>query len=151
MKINSLPATDDFSNGQETDLTINKKIRILIVDDSAHVRQGLVTMLSLAARNMKLELDLAGEACNGNEAILRAEALQPDMILMDLEMPVLDGYLATQWIKSAHPSILIVALSIHSDPASRQKAAQAGVDAFIEKGAPLDELIQAIQKSRKVL
>jgi CheY-like chemotaxis protein len=68
---------------------------------------------------------------------------------MDLEMPVLDGFAATQRIKSTHPSILIVALTIHSDLASRQKAAQAGADTFVEKGAPLDELLQAIQRYRR--
>jgi DNA-binding NarL/FixJ family response regulator len=88
-----------------------------------------------------------GEAQNGREAITQAHLLHPDVILMDLEMPVLDGFTATKSIKSMHPSILIIALSIHSDLASRQKAIQSGADVFIEKGAPLQEIFQAIQRS----
>jgi len=124
---------------------IRESIRVLIVDDMPQVRQGLATVLQLASKAAKPKFDIVGEAQNGSEAIQSAQLLHPDVILMDLEMPVLDGFSATQFIKTAQPSISIVVLSIHSDPASRQKAAQAGADAFVEKGAPLDELLQAIQ------
>ena len=101
-------------------------------------------MLKLAARNITPRIEVIGEAQNGNEAITQAQLLQPDVVLMDLEMPGLDGYEATQIIKSTHPSVLIVAMSIHADPASRQKVIQAGADAFVEKGGPLDDLFSAI-------
>src|SRR4030042_7183064 len=99
---------------------IQKCIRVLIVDDVPQVRLGLAIMLKLAARNLTPGIEVIGEAQNGSDAIIQAQMLQPDVILMDLEMPGLDGYQATRSIKSANPSILIVALSIHSDPTSRQ-------------------------------
>ena len=70
--------------------------------------------------------------------------LQPDVILMDLEMPVMNGYEATQLIKSLHPACRVVAFSLHGYPAAREQASQAGADIFIEKGAPIDTLVQAI-------
>lgn len=121
-------------------------IRVLIVDDLPQVRHGLATVLELASKAYKPKIAIIGEAQNGREAIQQAQILHPDVVLMDLEMPVLDGFSATQCIKSMNPSILIVALTIHSDPTTRQKAAQAGADAFIEKGAPLDELLHAIHR-----
>jgi len=128
---------------------IQENIRVLIVDDVPWVRQGLVTMLKLAARNVMPKLEVIGEAQNGSEAIEKARTLGPDVILMDLEMPILDGYEATRCIKSVLPSILIIVLTIHSDSTTRRNAVQAGADAFIEKGAPLEELLQAIQRCRR--
>ena len=124
---------------------IRESIRVLIVDDMPQVRHGLATVLKLAGKATNPKIDIIGEAQTGSEAIQNAQMLHPDVILMDLEMPVLDGFSATQFIKSTQPSISIVVLSIHSDPTSRLKAIQAGADAFVEKGAPLDELLQAIQ------
>jgi len=135
--------------GIAKDLNMNierEGIRVLIVDDLPQVRHGLATVLELAGKAYKPKIDIVGEAQNGREAIQQAQILHPDVVLMDLEMPVLDGFWATQYIKATNPSILIVALTIHSDLATRQKAAQAGADAFIEKGAPLEELLQAIQR-----
>ncbi|MGE5124469.1 MAG: response regulator transcription factor [Acidobacteriaceae bacterium] len=124
-------------------------LRILIADDVPQVRQGLATMLNLAARNIQLQIEIIGEAQNGREAIQLASMLNPDVILMDLEMPVVDGYAATQCIKSARPRVGIIVLTIHHDEPSRLKAAQAGADAFIDKSAPLDDLLQAIRGFRK--
>ena len=125
-----------------------KSVRVLIVDDIPQVRQGLATMLKLAAKNIMPKVELVGEAQNGSEAIAQAQVLHPDAILMDLEMPVLDGYTATQCIKSKDPSIFIIILTIHDDLATRHKAAQAGADAFFGKSAPLDGLIRVIQSLR---
>jgi len=126
-----------------------KSIRILIVDDLPQVRQGLASVLQLASRSTIPSVEVIGEAQNGIEAIEKAQSLHPDVVLMDLEMPGLDGWAATRSLKLTNPSIFIVALTIHGDQASRQRANQVGVDAFIEKGAPLVELIQAIQRPRR--
>jgi DNA-binding NarL/FixJ family response regulator len=123
---------------------VRNNIRVLIVDDVPQVRLGLAIMLKLASRNITPQIEVIGEAQDGRDAITQAQLLQPDVILMDLEMPGLDGYAATRSIKSSHPSILIVALSIHADPACRQKVIQAGADAFVEKGGPLKDLFEAI-------
>jgi DNA-binding NarL/FixJ family response regulator len=116
-------------------------IRMLIVDDVAQVRQDLRILLALSC-----DVEVVGEASNGLEAISQAEIHQPDVILMDLEMPVLDGYAATRQIKNLNRSCRIVALTVHGYEEARQKALQAGVDAFIVKGEPLEKLVQAISK-----
>ena len=116
------------------------KKRMLIVDDVSQVRQDLCMVLRL----LPYDLEIVGEAANGLEAIQQTEALQPDVILMDLEMPLLDGYRATQEIKSQHPSCWVIALTIHDYNEARQKAFQAGADAFILKGEPVQNLVQAI-------
>jgi DNA-binding NarL/FixJ family response regulator len=127
-----------------------ESVRVLIVDDVPQVRQGLATMLALATKNIAPKIEVIGEARNGSEAIEQAQALHPDVILMDLEMPVLNGYIATQRIKSQHPSIGIIILTVHISPDSRQEAARAGADAFFEKSAPLNGLVRAIQDFRQV-
>jgi pilus assembly protein CpaE len=121
------------------------EIRLMIVDDNPQVRHGMRTLLELASKRCFPRISILGEAQNGEEAIKKLPVIQPDVILMDLEMPGMDGYDATEQIKSQHPEITIIALTIHNDPLSHSKAAQAGADAFIEKGAPLDELLCAIQ------
>jgi len=119
-------------------------IRVLIVDDVLLVRQGLATMLKLAAKNSSPHIEVIGEAQNGAEAIQQAQKLQPDVVLMDLEMPLLDGYEATRQIKTTLPATRVIILSIHAG-ADEQKLAQlAGADCFIEKSSPLEGLIQAI-------
>jgi DNA-binding NarL/FixJ family response regulator len=116
------------------------KIRILIVDDMAQVRQGLSTILKLAD-----DFEVVGEACNGLEAIRAAEEIRPDVILMDLEMPVLGGLEATRRIKEQRPEIGVVILTIHGSDEVREQSARAGSDAFVEKEAPTETLIAAIR------
>jgi len=115
--------------------------RVLIVDDVPQVRKDLRTLLSLAG-----DVEVVGEAANGREAIRLVEALQPEVVLMDLEMPVLDGYEATQQIKEGWPQCRVIALTVHGYEAAREKAAQAGVDAFIVKGAPVETIIRLIEE-----
>jgi len=121
-----------------------KTIRVLIVDDLPQVRQGLASVLQLATRRVQAGIEVVGEAQNGCEAIEQAQALHPDVILMDLEMPVLDGYEAARQIKAAHPSCRVIALTVYDCEAARQKAFQSGMDDFIVKGAPVGTLVQAI-------
>lgn len=121
------------------------KKRMLIVDDVSQVRQELRMVLGL----LPLDLEVVGEAANGLEAIQQTEALQPDVILMDLEMPLLDGYRATQEIKSQYPFCWIIALTIHDYNEARQKALQAGADAFLVKGEPVQNLVQAILDNKE--
>ena len=124
-------------------------IRVLIVDDMAQVRRDLCTVLPLAGQAAGLEVEVVGEAGNGQEAIQQASALQPDVVLMDLEMSVMDGYEATRQIKTRSPGCRVVALTIHGDETVRQQASQAGVDDFVVKGAPIDSLIQALAKAKE--
>ena len=119
-------------------------IRVLIVDDMAQVRHDLRTVLPLAGEVAGLQIKVVGEAGDGQEAIQRATALEPDVVLMDLEMPVMDGYEATRQIKGRWPSCRVVALTVHGYEAAQQKAMQAGADMFLVKGAALESLVQAI-------
>lgn len=115
-------------------------IRVLIVDNMEEVRQDLRTYLTLAG-----DLEIVGEAGDGLEAVRLVEALQPQVVLMDLEMPVMDGYAATKQIKACRPSCRVIALTIHASESEQQRAANAGVDRFIVKGAPFDTLMEAIR------
>jgi DNA-binding NarL/FixJ family response regulator len=123
-------------------------IRLLIVDDVAQVRRDLCTVLALAGDAAGLHIEVVGEAENGQEAIRQAQALQPDVVLMDLEMPVLDGYGATQAIKARFPSIWVVALTVHGQDTDRTRAHQAGVDVFLEKGIAVSEILHALQSPK---
>jgi len=117
---------------------------VLIVDDSPQVRQELRTLLTLVG-----DIEIVGEAADGLEAIRAAQVLQPEVILMDLEMPVMDGYQAAQQIKALYPNCRVVALTVYGDPASRNRAAQAGMDMFLVKGVPLESLVQAISERKE--
>ena len=94
------------------------RISILIVDDIASVRQSLRTILQLSEG-----FEVVGEARNGLEAVSAAESLRPQVILMDLEMPVLGGLEATRRIKEQQPEMGIVILSIHGSDEIREQAA----------------------------
>jgi len=120
------------------------KRRVLIVDDSPQVRQELRTLLPLAG-----DIEIVGEAADGLEAVHMAEVLRPQVILMDLEMPVMDGYKATRQIKDHCPSCRVVALTVYGDPASRNRAVEAGVDVFLVKGVSVETLVQAISERRE--
>jgi DNA-binding NarL/FixJ family response regulator len=113
--------------------------RILLVDDSAVVRQGLRTLLGLLEG-----VEVVGEAADGAEALQRAEVLRPDVILLDLEMPVMDGFSAAHRLKSLLPTCRLVAFSVHASDLDRQRAVEAGVDAYLVKGAPLAVLVEAL-------
>ncbi len=114
-------------------------LRLLIVDDVFEVRRDLRLLFTLSGR-----VEVAGEAANGREALELVGALCPDVVLLDLEMPVMDGYEAARQIKARCPAVRVVAFSVHSYAAARQKAVRAGMDEFIEKGASLNEILQKI-------
>jgi two-component system nitrate/nitrite response regulator NarL len=115
--------------------------RVLIADDNPQVRQELRTLLPLLG-----DIEIVGEAADGQEALRLAQALQPEVVLMDLEMPVLDGYEVTRQIKTSSPSCRVVALTVHEYEATRQKASQSGVDVFLLKGGSVENLVQAISE-----
>ena len=122
------------------------RIRILIVDDKERVRQDLRTALGLMEG-----LEVIGEAADGLEALHQAEKLSPDVVLMDLKMPRMDGFEAAQQIKDRHLARGVVALTLYGDTTTRKRAASAGVDAFVEKGASIHTLNDIIrQVSSKV-
>jgi DNA-binding NarL/FixJ family response regulator len=115
------------------------RIKVLIVDDISRVRQDLSTFLTLAGN-----IEIIGEAEHGEKAVQQTEILRPDVVLMDLEMPVLNGLEATSRIKTIQPDCRVIVLTIHGDEATRKQALSAGADYFLEKGVPLNMLLDAI-------
>ena len=120
-------------------------LKLLIVDDMPQVRHDLRTVLPLAGEAAGLPIEIVGEAGDGLEAIQQAGALRPQIILMDLEMPQMDGDCATREIKALYPGIKVLVLTVHNTQNDRKKAHQAGADGFIEKGALVTEIINQIQ------
>jgi CheY-like chemotaxis protein len=115
------------------------RLRVLIADDIADVRHDLRLLLEIYG-----VVDVVAVAADGQEAIDQSAVLRPDVVVLDLAMPVLDGYQAASRIKSELTGSRVVALTVHQDGASREKALAAGFDAFVVKGAPLEELLGAI-------
>jgi DNA-binding NarL/FixJ family response regulator len=115
--------------------------RLLIVDDAPQVRSELRNLLLLAG-----EIEIVGEAGDGLEAVTQAALLQPDVVLMDLEMPSMSGYEATRQIKQQSPACRVIALTIHDYDEAIERATLSGADAFIVKSSPLSSLIEEILK-----
>jgi DNA-binding NarL/FixJ family response regulator len=119
---------------------------VVIADDEPRARQALKALLNTVtlglSGNNGLRVDVIGEAANGQEAVQLAAAHQPDVVLMDLHMPVMDGMQATRAIKSQQPGIRVVMLTIYGD--QRQRALAAGVDVFLLKGCAVNELLAAV-------
>ncbi len=122
---------------------MTNNIRVMLVDDHAVVRSGLTAFLSAYP-----DLELVGEAENGQQAVQRAAALQPDVILMDLIMPVMDGVAATQVIKRRYPHIQIVVLTSFQEDELVQNALRAGAVGYLMKNVTARELVTAIRAAR---
>lgn len=122
---------------------MDPKIRIMIVDDHAVVRSGLSAFLSVNP-----DMELIGEAENGEQAVVRARLLEPDVILMDLMMPVMDGVTAIQAIKQHNPGVQIIALTSYQEDELVQNALKAGAIAYLMKNVTARELVVAIQAAR---
>ena len=114
-------------------------IRILVVDDHSVVRQGLKMFLSLDP-----ELVVVGEAANGAEAVKSTQQLKPDVVLMDLMMPVMDGIKATEIIRRESPDVEVIALTSVLEDASVVGAVRAGAIGYLLKDTQADELCRAI-------
>ncbi len=115
-------------------------IRILVTDDHSVVRQGLKMFLRLDP-----ELEVVGEASDGEEAVRLAHSLQPDVVLMDLMMPVMDGITATQVIRRELPDVEVVALTSVLEDEAVIGAVKAGAIGYLLKNTEADELCKAIK------
>jgi DNA-binding NarL/FixJ family response regulator len=118
----------------------DRVIQVLVVDDHGSVRRGLRFVLDVYD-----DLALAGEATNGKEAVELCRVLQPDVVLMDLHMPEMGGVTAARIIRRKFPQIAVVALTSFNDSNLRELAAQAGIDRFLPKTVPVDELVNTIR------
>ncbi len=116
------------------------RIRVLIVDDHPMVRRGLATFLKVFD-----DLELAGEAAGGQEAVQMCGRLRPDVVLMDMVMPEMDGATATRLIRRHSSTIQVVALTSFKDEATVQNALQAGAIGYLLKDVSAEELARAIR------
>ena len=115
-------------------------IRLLIADDRRRTRRALQALLAAHPG-----FEVVGEASTGDEAVARVADLQPDVVLMDVRMPGMDGIVATAHIKSRWPAIRVVVHSMALE--HRDDALAAGADAFVPKSVLPDELVQALQRA----
>jgi DNA-binding NarL/FixJ family response regulator len=116
-----------------------ERIRLVIADDHAFYRQGVRAMLDGVA-----EVEVIGEAATGDEAVAQAAALQPEVILMDLKMPGLNGIQATRRILAASPHIKVLVVTMFEDDDSVFAAMRAGARGYVLKDADQDELVRAV-------
>ncbi len=116
------------------------KIKILIADDHETVREGIRLIIET-----QTDMEVIAEAGDGREAIRLAEELKPDIVLMDVSMPVLNGLLATAKLKRIMPDLKILTLTRHTDKAYLQELLQAGVSGYVLKQSAPAELIRAIR------
>ncbi len=119
-------------------------IRILLVDDQALFREGLRTLLSVHA-----DLEVVGEAGNGEEALRLAAAAHPNVVLMDVQMPVLDGVAATRRLRAAQPECHVIMLTTFDDDEKVFEGLRAGAVGYLLKDAPSEKLIEAIRAAAR--
>ena len=118
-------------------------IKILLVDDQPLVRQGLRMRLGLEA-----DIQIVGEAVDGRQAVRVASEVQPDVVIMDVEMPHMDGIAATAVIHESFPEMIIIMLSIHDNLTLRARAKAAGAVAFVEKRDGVIPLLKEIHQAK---
>jgi DNA-binding NarL/FixJ family response regulator len=119
-------------------------IRLLLVDDQSLFREGLRTLLSLHE-----DLQVVGEAANGQEALAAADALRPDVVLMDLRMPVLDGVAATRRLREALPGIRVIVVTTFDDDELVFDGLRAGAVGYLLKDVSSDKLVEAIRAAAR--
>lgn len=117
-------------------------IRLLLVDDQPEVRRGLGLRLHLEP-----DIQIVGEASTGSEALSKVLALSPDVVLMDVEMPVMDGIQATAVLCRLLPQCAVIILSIYGDAHTRARAQAAGAVELVEKQGDTKKLLSAIRKA----
>jgi len=120
---------------------MKKLIRVLLVDDHPVVRKGLYACL-----DRQEHLQIVGEAGDGQEALVKARELQPDIMLMDIDLPGMNGLAVAEVLQREQPQIQIVFLSMHGEREYVMRILQSGARGYVLKHAPTEELVQAISK-----
>lgn len=138
----SAPAEPDGRIDEEKRMSRGEdgRIRLLLVDDHPVLRQGLATML-----NREKDIDVVAQAANGQEAVNVARQTHPDVILMDCNMPVMDGINATRIIHSEMPETQIIGLSMYNEAEFEHAMKDAGAQAYLSKSSPIDILLKEIR------
>jgi len=118
------------------------KLRIVIADDHQMFRQGLTTLI-----NSEPDMEVIGEAGTGRTAVRLAQELKPDVVVMDISMPELNGLEATAHLKQSLPEVKILVLTRHTDDSYLKQSLQAGINGYILKNSAASELIRAIRQA----
>lgn len=117
-------------------------LRVLVVDDHPAFRRALTTALKMVK-----DIEVTGEAGGGTEAAERAVSGDPDLVLMDLSMPDLDGIEAMRKIHLSKPDLPVVFLTAHADPGVEKEAREAGASGFLAKGTTLEDLVLVLHEA----
>ena len=120
----------------------NAPIRVLLADDHDVVRQGFRLVLGTQP-----DMEVVGEAADGRQAIEQARLLRPDLVLMDVTMPVMGGLEATRRLKAEMPSVCVLMFTSHEEPEYLLEAIEAGAAGYVLKGAPVSRLIGAMRRA----
>lgn len=121
-----------------------QKIKVLLVDDHTLLRQGLRKLLEL-----EHSIEVVGEAENGKEALEKAKELNPDVVLLDINMPGMNGVEATSFLKESHPETKIIILTIHKDDEYIFEAVKAGASGYLLKDVDTQDLVRAVETAFK--
>jgi DNA-binding NarL/FixJ family response regulator len=117
-------------------------LRILLVDDHATVRHGLKLLI-----DNQPDMEVVGEAADGSAVLHQAEALKPDIVVMDISMPGMNGLVATRLLKRAQPGVAIVALTRHDDDSHSDELLRAGASGYVLKQSPPMEFLRAVRSA----
>ncbi|MCL5268976.1 MAG: response regulator transcription factor, partial [bacterium] len=119
-----------------------RKIRVLLVDDHAVMRQGLAQLLK-----QELDIHIVGEACDGHQAVEMTGKFQPDVVLMDINMPRMNGVEATRAIHADMPQVKIIGLSMFEEAERAAEIRKAGAVAYLSKSGATERVISAIREA----
>ncbi len=119
----------------------SRAVRVMVVDDHRLVREGLVGLLRLNS-----EIEVVGEASSGDEAVARARVLKPDVVLMDISMPGMNGITATKMIKKDLPDTKVIMLTMLDQEGYVYESVKAGATGYLLKNVGLDELVKAVKE-----
>jgi DNA-binding NarL/FixJ family response regulator len=132
---------------------MGRRVRVVIADDQPEARQGLKAVLAAAglarpgaANGTSPEIEVVGVAADGWEAVQLVERTRPDAVLMDVQMPGLDGLEATRRVKAGWPQVRVIVLTMYAD--RRAEALAAGADTVLLKGFPAERLLAAILETK---
>jgi DNA-binding NarL/FixJ family response regulator len=140
----SYPSTGEQAAMAASEAPLHGLTRLAIVDDHDLAREGLKDMLF-----DEPDIEVVGEAVNGREALLLCSRVHPDLLLMDVRMPEMDGLAATQEIKQRYPSIGVLMVTMHENPDYLLEALKAGAAGYVLKDAPQDEIVSAVRRVRE--
>jgi two-component system response regulator DegU len=133
------PSADATESQDELSPDVRRPARVLIADDHEALRRGLKAAISNAG------LQVCGEAANGKEAVERTIELNPDLIILDLSMPVMGGFDAAREIRKKAPAVKVVVFTMHDSQQVRDETARIGVHALAVKSEPLAKLLGTIR------